>query len=1389
MGMIWLKRILGWTVRLMGALVAALIALFVVVILVGGFSRTGSQFLADRIAALVSTDNRQIVLKGTGPLLSGTFSVEELTLADNQGIYASIEDLTLDWTPLDLIRKRFTAERIAARQVLVSRPPIPSTEPDTGTEEPFSLPVEISIAAIDLPSITIGAALAERELALSAEGSLEIVGDTIASRLTATSLDDPGNNAVVDLLYAPNANQLRVNLDYQEPPAGPLGRQLQVPGQPALALEVDGDGLLNNWAGEVMASLNGQRTMTVDVTHSLSAEGFRNVTAQGGGQFAGLLPPELRDIFAGETAIDLAVRLGGDSSVTIDRGRFETASAEVTAAGTYDPNGRNDIRLTARATGEPVGITSQSPAFTGGLKLRSLDLTLMGDASSAALSARGDLAELTVPQGQLSDVILSANSQDFNIATQQGTIALDVSVEESNIRDPQIANYLRAPLRLAGPLNISGEAIAFEDLLFDSNGLDIQGSGLYARDTNGFSGRLGLTILPELLPPAVASRLKEPVELSARVDYVGPRAVALREIQLLTDSGRAEGSLSLDQEGVVAADLTGQLRDLGLFVDRLRAPASFNLSASGPLDAVEATINLAVDEGEAAGYRISNLALQLDGIANSEAPSANLTASGEIDGKPVNAKAEVVTNDGRTRVDALDLAIGPNRLTGALELDQNFLPTGQVSFDFPDLSLLAALAGQTVNGDLKGDVTVASREGRLAADVKASGGKVSQGTLTITEPRVDLSVSDLAALAAEGTVNAASIASGENRLEAVALDFTRSGAKTDFDLSAQYDNAPVELRGALSQGAQGLAVAIDELRAAPRGIPLTLSSPTSLAIANGSVTIPETVISAGSGSVALSGSVGERLDLTADLRALPASLAAAFAPQLAPEGTISGTVAVSGQASAPVAEYRLDWQGAAIAQTRGAGLAPLGITASGRFENQNLTIDSQVSGGGIGLSAGGSVSLQNGPGLEIRVQGDVPLSAVNGQLAAQGFVAEGNASVNLTIGGNASAPQITGTISTGGARIVDVRRNLAIEQIATTINLTGTRAEIGSLTGNFATGGRVSASGSIDIAGAGLPADLAINLDQAVYVDGNTVTSTVNGRLTLTGPLLNGPRLAGTIDLSRTSITLSESRPASLRELDIAHRNAPPAVLEQQREQKPAEGRSSSAPIALDLTISSPTQTFIRGRGIDAELGGTISLTGTAAAPVVSGAFELRRGRMQILTRRLQITRATITFGGDLVPLLDLEATTNSGDATIVIQLTGLASNPQVSFTSTPALPQDEILAQLIFGQSLSRLSPLQIAQLADAAAQLAGGSGTSLFQSLRSTLGIDDLDISTDETGGTSISAGKYLNDRTYIELQQSGSGGAKAVINLDIGRGLKLKGEAGGSGAGGGIFYEREY
>ena len=58
-------------------------------------------------------------------------------------------------------------------------------------------------------------------------------------------------------------------------------------------------------------------------------------------------------------------------------------------------------------------------------------------------------------------------------------------------------------------------------------------------------------------------------------------------------------------------------------------------------------------------------------------------------------------------------------------------------------------------------------------------------------------------------------------------------------------------------------------------------------------------------------------------------------------------------------------------------------------------------------------------------------------------------------------------------------------------------------------------------------------------------------------------------------------------------------------------------------------------------------------------------------------------------------------------------------------------------------------------------------------------------------MSAGKYLNDRTYLTIEKGDKAGSgKATIDLNVGRGVKLRGEATDGGeAKGGIFYETEY
>ena len=78
--------------------------------------------------------------------------------------------------------------------------------------------------------------------------------------------------------------------------------------------------------------------------------------------------------------------------------------------------------------------------------------------------------------------------------------------------------------------------------------------------------------------------------------------------------------------------------------------------------------------------------------------------------------------------------------------------------------------------------------------------------------------------------------------------------------------------------------------------------------------------------------------------------------------------------------------------------------------------------------------------------------------------------------------------------------------------------------------------------------------------------------------------------------------------------------------------------------------------------------------------------------------------------------------------------------------------------RSPSNLSPLQAAQLASAAAQVAGGDAFSFTGELQDATGLDRLDFGLDDEGQATLSTGKYLADDVYLEIE-SGATGAPAV------------------------------
>ena len=246
----------------------------------------------------------------------------------------------------------------------------------------------------------------------------------------------------------------------------------------------------------------------------------------------------------------------------------------------------------------------------------------------------------------------------------------------------------------------------------------------------------------------------------------------------------------------------------------------------------------------------------------------------------------------------------------------------------------------------------------------------------------------------------------------------------------------------------------------------------------------------------------------------------------------------------------------------------------------------------------------------------------------------------------------------------------------------------------------------------GFPIDLALKVARARYVDGSLVAARFDADLKLTGSLSAGPLLVGTVTLDRTEITVPESLPRGSVAVDVKHVDPPSPVKETLAiVREPAEaagrgGRAGPSGIRLDLTVKAPQRIFVRGRGLDTEFGGELKLTGPVSSIAASGAFRMVRGRLDFLTQRIAFDRGAVTFSGDLDPVVDFSGSTRSGNITITVTVSGRASDPQVNFTSSPDLPQDEILARLIFQKGIGELSPLQVARLAAAASELSGGRG-----------------------------------------------------------------------------------
>lgn len=562
---------------------------------------------------------------------------------------------------------------------------------------------------------------------------------------------------------------------------------------------------------------------------------------------------------------------------------------------------------------------------------------------------------------------------------------------------------------------------------------------------------------------------------------------------------------------------------------------------------------------------------------------------------------------------------------------------------------------------------------------------------------------------------------------------------------------------------------------------------------NATLTSPEGFRATANGGVPLGDGA---LDLTVALTRFPLEPLNALAPGQALSGVITGEARVTGPLANPAADFTVSGSGLSAAPLAEFGAAPLELRASGRFADQILTLQSGDVGGpqGLSLTASGRLPL-SGSGLDLQARGSVPLSLANRQLADRGTQVAGVLTFDAAVRGSFASPVINGRFGTTGAQVIDPETKVRLNDIVINGTIDGDRITLGTVRAAVAGGGSLSAGGTISIdPQAGFPADLRLTLDQARYVDDELVTATVNGTLQMSGRLTRDPLVSGNVRIEKAEIMIPDSLGGTAPAIDVVQVDPPAAVVTTLKRARLIGGTPVPAArpsiVQLDVTINAPNQIFVRGRGLDAELGGQVRVTGPVTNVQPVGGFELIRGRIAIVGQRIVFDEGRVTLIGDLNPFIDFTASTQGNGMTVTISVRGRVSDPQITFSSQPELPQDEVLSQLIFKRSMSELSATQIAQLAAAAAELAGGGNSSLLQNLRQATGLDELDVITDSEGNAAVQAGRYVSENIYLGVQAGAQGNTEATVNLDITRDLKAKGAVASDGESSlGLFFERDY
>ncbi len=1321
----------------------------------------GHRLVADRIAAIRTANGlRFTVGRIDGSLYSDT-RIVDLRVYDGRGLVFVAPQVALDWSPWRWFANTLAIERLAIPRATLLR--TPQTKPAARTG-PILPDIDIRIGAVAIDRLTI----AKPVLGTARRASLKGHADLRHGR-AAVEID--GVVAGSDRLHLridaePGRDRFAIDIAANGRADGILSRAIGA--RAPVALAVTGQGRWAAWRGTAIGHAGANRIVDLALTAASGRYTLSGMIAPSpivGGKLKTLSAPKMlvagAATFAGRR-IDGSLSLRSPAIAVDARGAIDLAA-----------NAYRDVRLRARLL-RPAALF---PNMSGqGIDLR---LMLAGAFASARFDYRLDADRLAFDKTGFEDAHITGRGR---LSPAPVTLPVRIVARRVTGIGPDAGGIL-ANLSLDGVLHVTSAMLTGDRLRLRSDKL----SGLLGLQLDLRSGQYQVALQGTLGRYYI--RGLGIVDVASDLHAVpGPGGKGTRIV------GRGSAQM-VRLDSAFLAGLTGGLPHLA--TDLERTPDG--VLHFGHLVLTSPALRLTGN-----GYR------RLDGSVHIEASGTQATygpvtmvLDGQIDHPRLDLlfahpSAALGLSAVRAHLEPTPqgfavTATGGSRLGGFTTSGAILLPPG------PGATIaIAALdvAGSRAHGDLA--IVTGGFDGTLAV----AGGGVS-GSVVFhpvgTVQRIEAHLNAAAARFAENTTLA------RGRLD-LALMFDPAGTLVDatvtgrglrkggftlerFAAAARLRDGIGEVRGSIA-GSRGRAFAIQSVvQVSPDryvvaasgtldGRPITLLTPAIVTRGGDGWTMAPTTLGFAGGEVKLGGRVGDAgLAFDAGLTRLPLAVLDIGYPGLGLAGTASGTVHYAGGAGLPTGRVDLTIRGLSrsglVLASRPIDVGLAAVLGADRIGLRAvMASDGRTIGraqGQLTLGAGTDIAARvAGAGLFAQLRYTGPADTLWRLTGIELFDLSGPVAIGADAAGRIGAPVIRGILQANGARIESATTGTVLTNVQAAGRFDGSRLVIDRLAADAGKGGRVTGTGAFDFAAPrGVGIDIALKADAAVMIARDDIGATVTGPLSFKSNG-SGGTIAGDLTLDRSRYRLGQATAASaVPQLNIREINLPGGGEEED---------APPAPWTLAIKAHAGKGLLVSGLGLSSEWSADLTIAGAPDNPAIAGRATLIRGDYAFAGREFQLQRGIIRFTGDVPanPALDIEANADATGLNATIRVTGNALKPEIGFTSTPALPQDELLSRLLFGTSIANLSAPEALHLAAAVAGLqGGGGGLNPINAVRRAAGLDRLRFlpPDPQTGqGTAIAAGKYVTRKLYAEIVTDGQGYNATQVEFQVTRWLSL-------------------